>query len=63
MEILVGHLTWVMLLQRSALSVLSSVYAFAQAGKGRVLDLWPSVRQELTTAMGLLPLLVVHADA
>ncbi len=59
-ERMVGKLTHIFLLCRLALSVFSSVYAFArQVGHVRA-NLWPSVRLELRVALAILPL--VRAD-
>jgi hypothetical protein len=56
MQVLVGRWTWCMLVRREALSAFSSVYRFGQiVTSSRAL--WPSVRAELETAVGLMPLL------
>eukprot|EP00971_Amphidinium_carterae_P331977 6465835-Amphidinium_carterae.2 len=59
LEVLVGHLTHVMLLNRPTLSVFSSVYSFIRRYRHRTRTLWRSVYSELRAAFGLLPLLVV----
>jgi hypothetical protein len=53
----VGHWTWAMLVRRPSLSVFSAVYRFIAKFGGKVRPLWRSVRRELRTAMGLMPLL------
>lgn len=57
---LIGKWTWACLVARPALSVFSAVYRFVQCAGRRVYSLWPSVRRELSTMMGLTPLL--YAD-
>jgi hypothetical protein len=60
---LLGKLTWSMLVRRSALSVFNAVYRFAETAGNALFDLWPSVRQELVVASGLLPLLSLSLRA
>jgi hypothetical protein len=59
MSHVVGRWTWAFLVRRCALSVFSSVYRFIECADHRVFDLWPSVRNELLVACGLVPLLHV----
>ena len=54
-QVLVGHITWAMLLRREALAILSSVYAFARLGT-ELVRLWETVRCELRQVADLLPL-------
>ena len=54
-QVLVGHITWAMLLRREALAILSSVYAFARLGTEPI-RLWENVRCELRQVADLLPL-------
>ena len=60
---LVGHWCWAMLVNRPALSAFRAVYVFIQKAGSSEFGLWPSVRKELTTALGLLPLLVADLRA
>jgi hypothetical protein len=59
---LVGRWTWAGLVRRPVLAVFSAVFRFQQAADGRLFDIWPSVRRELLTAVGLAPLLVAFLD-
>ena len=63
LEVILGHVTWLMLLQRSTLSILSSVYAFVKANKQQIAPLWDSVAHELKLVRDLLPLFVAHTDS
>eukprot|EP00971_Amphidinium_carterae_P321933 6399446-Amphidinium_carterae.1 len=57
MQMLVGHMTFVGLIERSSLSILHSVYAFViKAGECRV-RLWPSVIAELRAFRSVMVLL------
>ena len=56
-QVLLGHITWAVLLRREALSILSSCYAFARLGDGDV-RLWASVSCELRQIVSLLPLFI-----
>ena len=60
---LVGEWTWACLVRRPALAVLSTVYRFEDVASRRALWLWPSVRQELSTLVGLAPLLSADLGA
>jgi hypothetical protein len=62
MEVLVGRWVWASLVRRPVLSVFSAVFRFQQAADGRLFEIWPSVRRELLTAVGLAPLLVAFLD-
>ena len=59
-EQIIGKFTNAFLLERSALSVFSSVYAFARRLGDRCARVWKSVLRELQMALDLLPL--VRAD-
>ena len=59
LEKLVGHLTFVSLLRRESLAVLSSVYAFIRRSYDAETVLWDSVRRELSMWDGLAPLIWV----
>ena len=54
-QVVVGHITWAMLLRREALAILNAVYAFARLGDEKV-KLWGTVRCELRQVADLLPL-------
>ena len=54
----VGHLTCIFLLERSLLSLFSSIYKFVRSHDRRRLPLWPSVAKEVRWAEALLPLAV-----
>jgi hypothetical protein len=60
---LVGRWTWVMMLRRSSLAALQHVYRYCRVAQRRHFTLWPSVRRELCTLLGLLPLLNARLDA
>ncbi|CAK0812042.1 unnamed protein product, partial [Prorocentrum cordatum] len=60
LERLIGHLTYVLLLRREVLSLLSASYVFVGKCYSRRVRLWPSARRELTWVRALLPL--VWAD-
>ncbi len=59
LQVVLGHWTWAMMLQRSTLSIFSATDAFARKHGSRVAERWPSVCWELGTAAWLLPLLTV----
>lgn len=54
---LVGSWSWFCLLRRPSLSAFQQVYRFAALADKRAFPLWPSVRKELWTVLGLAPLL------
>jgi hypothetical protein len=54
---LVGKWVWACLVARLSLSVFSAVYTFQARAGSRLFSLWPSVRRELLTIVGLAPLL------
>jgi hypothetical protein len=54
---LVGDWTWAMLCARPSLAVFNAVYKFIKVADRRVFEIWPSVHQELRTAIGLAPVL------
>ena len=56
MEVIVGHITFVLLLKRELLACLSAVYAFMQVAGARRTAIWPSVLRELGWVSALLPL-------
>ena len=57
LEIVIGHLTWAMLLRRESLALLHHVYMFIHTHRHTVHMLTPEVRQELSDASAILPLL------
>jgi hypothetical protein len=57
---LVGRWTWALLVRRPALSALSAVYKFCISAGSRSFQIWPSVRRELWTLVGLAPILVAQ---
>ena len=57
MQILVGHITWAMLVRRESLSILSATYAYASQMGSVNGVLWPSVRRELGWVSALLPMM------
>ncbi len=57
LEIVLGHMTFCGLLERGSLCVFNAVYAFTRKHYYVTTILWPEVRQELTTYLGLMPLL------
>jgi hypothetical protein len=52
MSVFVGHWSWVLLCRRPGFAVFSSVYRYIEAAGAKVFTIWPSVRMELTTAIG-----------
>ncbi len=60
---LVGRCVWFMLLRRCALSVFSAAFRFIEVAGTRTFQIWPSVREEMLAAVGLLPLLFSRLDA
>eukprot|EP00969_Alexandrium_andersonii_P271593 12003708-Alexandrium_andersonii.AAC.1 len=63
MEVLLGHITWTLLLRREGLALLQSVYAFVGCRGLECRPLWPAVRRELEWVSALIPLFVVRTDA
>jgi hypothetical protein len=59
----VGRWTWVMMLRRASLAVLQHVYRYCRVAQRRQFTLWACVRRELSTLLGLLPLLHARLDA
>ena len=59
MERLLGDWTWTILLWRPAFSLLHSTYRFARCAGFDKYTLWPSVRQELTGLLAILPFIRV----
>ena len=57
MQRLVGRWTWVLLLVRPSLSLLSAVYAFGCQQSRRALPLWNNVKKELMAVAHLAPVL------
>eukprot|EP00971_Amphidinium_carterae_P082942 1640877-Amphidinium_carterae.1 len=57
LEKIVGHATFVHLVHRPALSLLSAVYPFITKNYHVKQPLWPSVRRELSLLEAVLPLL------
>ena len=60
LEIVVGHATFVGLMNRPVLSVFNTVYRYIRSHYSRPSVLWPSVREELAVFKGLMVFL--HAD-
>ena len=56
-SVVVGLWTWNLLLRRPALSALKCCYSFIERHRWSEAELWPSVRRELITLIGLAPLL------
>jgi hypothetical protein len=59
----VGHWTWAALVNRPSLAVFNAVYRYIEVAGHRQFTLWPSVRLELVTLMGLAPLLFAKLDS
>ena len=59
MERLLGDWAWTILLWRPAFSLLHSTYRFARCAGTDKYTLWPSVRQELTGLLAVLPFIRV----
>ena len=63
LERLLGHITFISLCRREALSVLGETYTFTRKNYTRVAPLWKSVRKELSTWDGISPLIFVNLRA
>ena len=63
LEIVVGHATWVMMLQVSSLSVFSSVCPFIKILGSQTGTAWTSVREELRQVRALPLLPAARADS
>ena len=59
---MLGHVTGFFLLRRELLSVLSSVYRFAEEIGDRRTRIWPSVAREMPLVYALLPCVVAVVD-
>ena len=59
LEIIVGHITWIMLIRRESLSLLQDTYKFIHQHKDSFGDMPPTVRKELMNVSAILPLLRV----
>ena len=57
LEVLVGHCTYAALVRKPVLSVFHCVYPFIGAERGRQVELWPPVVEELQVFRGLMPFL------
>lgn len=60
---IVGRWTWCMLIARPALSIFSSVYRYIQCAGRKDYRLWPSVCNELMTAVQIAPLIVASFNS
>ncbi len=56
MQALTGHWIWAMLVRRPALSIFSAIFKFGRTVKTSA-PIWPTVKRELQTAIGIAPLL------
>src|SRR5579872_1183961 len=63
LAMLVGRWTWSMLANRPSLSCFNAVYRYIDCARDRDFTLWGSVRLELLTAVGLVPLLYADLGA
>lgn len=54
---LMGRWTWACLARRPTYAVFNSVYRFIQCARHRMFSIWSTVRKELRTIVGLVPLL------
>ena len=61
-ERLIGHFTHAFLLNRPALAIFRAAYDFSKRYYRAPSKMWPSVREELIMAKGVLPLLMVKFD-
>ena len=62
LNVIVGHFTFLALLRREMLSVMSAVYSFIAKGYAHPSRLWPAVRRELTWMRALLCALEVRTS-
>ncbi|CAK0867123.1 unnamed protein product, partial [Prorocentrum cordatum] len=58
-----GHITWMGMLRREALTTLHACYAFVEVFEGRPGRLWDSAARELITVRNLLPILQADLTA
>ncbi|CAK0838221.1 unnamed protein product, partial [Prorocentrum cordatum] len=63
LEIVVGHLTFVVLVRRESLSCFHCIYRFIQRHYFERVGLWPSVAEELRAFLGLMIFLQADWDA
>lgn len=57
LEVMLGHLVWLILGRREALSILVHCYHFVRVNGDSYVDIWPFVRKELWNLRAILPLL------
>ena len=62
LRILVGHITWALLIRREGFALLSSCYMFIEKHTDKQTRLWPSVLRELSQIESILPLLSAELD-
>ena len=62
LECLLGHLTFCFLIRRPLLSSFSACYRYLRWTYHKCVPMWPSVRDELQAALGLLPLCYSELD-
>ena len=60
LEIIIGHITWILMVRREALSILNECYTFIRHHRSSIISLPPGVRRELWQISSLLPLF--HSD-
>ena len=63
LEIIVGHITWTILVRRECLSLFSSVFRFIDKNQATPEALWDSVRWGLKTIRDIILLLSVNVCA
>ena len=56
-EVLVGHITFCLLLRRPALSALYTIHRFIRSHYYEPTTLWESAREEIAAVLGVLPIL------
>jgi len=59
LRVLMGRWTWACMINRPTLAVFNAVYRYIEVAGSRNFRMWPVVRVELETIMGLAPLLFV----
>ena len=63
MQVIVGHISWMILIRRCALCLLDSCYAFAAAGLPSQSVLWSSAAKQLWWIRSLLPLFIFNLES
>ena len=63
LESVLGHITWVVMVRREALSPIHACYGFVRLHRHGSSPIWPSVHRELFWIRSILPLLYCRLDS